>query len=114
MISLSFFFFQAEDGIRDSSVTGVQTCALPISSRRRLWDRSTTPHRARGHREPLATGFALARKESTSHLGSHVGDRQAPQDLAGCNDERATDPTPRCSLSHHQSLASFSLRKPPS
>src|SRR5260370_24717481 len=28
-----FFFFQAEDGIRDSSVTGVQTCALPISSR---------------------------------------------------------------------------------
>src|SRR5207237_6422226 len=26
-----FFFFQAEDGIRDSSVTGVQTCALPIS-----------------------------------------------------------------------------------
>ena len=35
MISLSwcfvFFFFQAEDGIRDSPVTGVQTCALPIS-----------------------------------------------------------------------------------
>ena len=24
------FFFQAEDGIRDTSVTGVQTCALPI------------------------------------------------------------------------------------
>src|SRR5476651_2791383 len=28
-----FFFFQAEDGIRDIGVTGVQTCALPISSR---------------------------------------------------------------------------------
>src|SRR5207237_7598707 len=27
----SSLFFQAEDGIRDSSVTGVQTCALPIS-----------------------------------------------------------------------------------
>src|SRR5256885_5402122 len=27
---LSFFFFQAEDGIRDYKVTGVQTCALPI------------------------------------------------------------------------------------
>ena len=26
----SFFFFQAEDGIRDKLVTGVQTCALPI------------------------------------------------------------------------------------
>src|SRR5256885_3900372 len=28
----SFFFFQAEDGIRDYKVTGVQTCALPICS----------------------------------------------------------------------------------
>src|SRR2546430_14679932 len=27
-----FFFFQAEDGIRDLTVTGVQTCALPISN----------------------------------------------------------------------------------
>src|SRR5438034_844482 len=30
-----FFFFQAEDGIRDHCVTGVQTCALPISVPRR-------------------------------------------------------------------------------
>src|SRR5690554_317100 len=31
MVFLFFFFFQAEDGIRDADVTGVQTCALPIS-----------------------------------------------------------------------------------
>src|SRR2546427_4051047 len=31
-VSCFFFFFQAEDGIRDLTVTGVQTCALPISS----------------------------------------------------------------------------------
>src|SRR3989475_1790875 len=32
LVSFSvFFFFQAEDGIRDLTVTGVQTCALPIS-----------------------------------------------------------------------------------
>src|SRR3712207_7799676 len=31
-----FFFFQAEDGIRDIGVTGVQTCALPISGP--AWD----------------------------------------------------------------------------
>src|SRR6266513_5300171 len=31
-----FFFFQAEDGIRDRNVTGVQTCALPISSAARV------------------------------------------------------------------------------
>src|SRR2546430_7782094 len=37
-----FFFFQAEDGIRDLTVTGVQTCALPIcpsrDGKRRSWD----------------------------------------------------------------------------
>src|SRR2546430_8642540 len=32
IIFCSFFFFQAEDGIRDLTVTGVQTCALPIFS----------------------------------------------------------------------------------
>src|SRR5438046_9522599 len=39
-----FFFFQAEDGIRDWSVTGVQTCALPISrsSTRAAGSRSST------------------------------------------------------------------------
>src|SRR2546430_12357836 len=36
----SFFFFQAEDGIRDLTVTGVQTCALPISVART----SLAPH----------------------------------------------------------------------
>src|SRR5256885_4387390 len=35
----SVFFFQAEDGIRDDKVTGVQTCALPIS-KDRLYDGS--------------------------------------------------------------------------
>src|SRR5215216_7706776 len=33
-----FFFFQAEDGIRDDLVTGVQTCALPISAGFSGWD----------------------------------------------------------------------------
>src|SRR5256885_3406673 len=36
------FFFQAEDGIRDYKVTGVQTCALPISAREMRWQ---TPER---------------------------------------------------------------------
>src|SRR5256885_14783108 len=48
---LVFFFFQAEDGIRDYKVTGVQTCALPISpiTRRRACGTmasSTLPTRA--------------------------------------------------------------------
>src|SRR5690554_7781603 len=30
IVYIFFFFFQAEDGIRDADVTGVQTCALPI------------------------------------------------------------------------------------
>src|SRR5699024_12033707 len=60
------FFFQAEDGIRDRNVTGVQTCALPISLHRprhrqkdrgALWrrlpgsdrQRPAAPHRTAGH-----------------------------------------------------------------
>src|SRR3989441_2372722 len=40
-----FFFFQAEDGIRDKLVTGVQTCALPISdSRTRITAKSRASH----------------------------------------------------------------------
>src|SRR5438046_3307763 len=38
---LIFFFFQAEDGIRDWSVTGVQTCALPICTASRHWPAMT-------------------------------------------------------------------------
>src|SRR2546426_12186586 len=44
---LFFFFFQAEDGIRDYKVTGVQTCALPISAGKPL---------AGGRRGHLAAG----------------------------------------------------------
>src|SRR5256885_7144806 len=43
----SFFFFQAEDGIRDYKVTGVQTCALPILQHRRRRRRAQCA-RARG------------------------------------------------------------------
>src|SRR2546421_5871895 len=50
-----FFFFQAEDGIRDLIVTGVQTCALPISSR---------AHPSRWG--TLGIGGALARGEGES------------------------------------------------
>src|SRR5438034_10558428 len=46
---MSFFFFQAEDGIRDHCVTGVQTCALPISkpARLRLSASEKTPAKTR-------------------------------------------------------------------
>src|SRR5215211_8655321 len=37
------FFFQAEDGIRDHCVTGVQTCALPICRLEVRWERSPAP-----------------------------------------------------------------------
>src|SRR6266511_3507214 len=45
---LLFFFFKAEDGIRDFHVTGVQTCALPISRPTR--EDGKAVHRAKGHR----------------------------------------------------------------
>src|SRR5699024_11782693 len=54
------FFLQAEDGIRDRNVTGVQTCALPISVVLAVEHRS----RDDGHRLPAAGWLPTAR----SHL----------------------------------------------
>src|SRR2546429_2570388 len=51
-----FFFFQAEDGIRDVAVTGVQTCALPIS----VWVRLSV------HGHYVHTGFTRGKQDLNS------------------------------------------------
>src|SRR5476649_3063002 len=56
-----FFFFQAEDGIRDHCVTGVQTCALPILHDRGQISRPAWRRECRGKRS----------EEHTSELQSH-------------------------------------------
>src|SRR3712207_7128228 len=53
LLSCFFFFFQAEDGIRDIGVTGVQTCALPIYAMRAV--RVGDPLAAETEVGPLAT-----------------------------------------------------------
>src|SRR5688572_3985692 len=50
LLSFFFFFFQAEDGIRDLTVTGVQTCALPIYNVVNRWRRWAERLRARHNR----------------------------------------------------------------
>src|SRR5207245_4306617 len=49
------FFFQAEDGIRDATVTGVQTCALPIFLKKKCakWSARHSRLSARKPRRPL-------------------------------------------------------------
>src|SRR5256886_11340196 len=47
-----YFFFQAEDGIRDLTVTGVQTCALPIWRRARHRAGQLTPQGAAASPHP--------------------------------------------------------------
>src|SRR5256885_8239469 len=82
VVTLSFFFFQAEDGIRDYKVTGVQTCALPICLRRR--------HRGAGARVPQARRPRLhpqARHARSPERGARV--RRALRPRAG--GERAGD-----------------------
>src|SRR6266496_4098970 len=58
-VCVFFFFFQAEDGIRDLYVTGVQTCALPISARDQGDLEGVRPRPARAHRQPLRRMIAL-------------------------------------------------------
>src|SRR6266545_5071211 len=93
---LWFFFFQAEDGIRDKLVTGVQTCALPIFRRRAAWWRAgggrSGPARAwrRGCRRAAVPRTAGSRRlqkspehliplrhERPGHAAGEVGDRAA-------------------------------------
>src|SRR5215213_11975783 len=56
------FFFQAEDGIRDWSVTGVQTCALPILIRDGLWCSFCDVHMG-GHAEYTANKAGVTRQQ---------------------------------------------------
>src|SRR5205823_10230104 len=60
LVFFFFFFFQAEDGIRDKLVTGVQTCALPISGLRLRWKGcpGSGGGRLRGARRGSASGAA--------------------------------------------------------
>src|SRR2546430_9799174 len=69
---MRFFFFQAEDGIRDLTVTGVQTCALPISVRVAR-ARHPAPVRGRHDLAPRRTcpvGRGGRSEEHTSELQS--------------------------------------------
>src|SRR5687767_15756448 len=58
------FFFQAEDGIRDKLVTGVQTCALPIYSSTRLFGRGVLS--GVGVRRALSVAIRLFSKSTRS------------------------------------------------
>src|ERR1041384_8738930 len=66
-----FFFFQAEDGIRDKLVTGVQTCALPICRRRRC------PGNDGGGRRPAAG----ADRSEERRVGKECRSRWSPYHL---------------------------------
>src|SRR5919112_2953249 len=77
-----FFFFQAEDGIRDIGVTGVQTCALPICSRH---SKSNYLRELRALNTPAPSTHAWASQAQESHyyprarsLSSEVGSWPIP------------------------------------
>src|SRR3712207_8671845 len=74
MILYSCFFFQAEDGIRDIGVTGVQTCALPIwapSAATRAGARGSSSARTAAPRRPRGSGggAAGARAGAAAEIG---------------------------------------------
>src|SRR5437588_7039637 len=80
---MRLFFFQAEDGIRDHCVTGVQTCALPIFCHGLSGRRLALPHDLQlrgslpeGHQYHMAhfpgeEAFSKRSEEHTSELQSH-------------------------------------------
>src|SRR5689334_23565632 len=63
----SFFFFQAEDGIRDGTVTGVQTCALPICDPNKWASLAPFHSSAPESCVPISKGFPPERGERFRH-----------------------------------------------
>src|SRR5690606_40315699 len=100
-LCLVLFFFQAEDGIRDFHVTGVQTCALPIcAGAQRL--RSTT-------RQPRASArLVLLRLVVTNHASSAQSSIGASAKLSLTKRICARSRSIPFSLSHAFTRASFS------
>src|SRR6266852_2055318 len=90
-----FFFFQAEDGIRDATVTGVQTCALPICQGRTERPQPPPPPRFGG--QPRAPEIAAPTM------------RQAPapavRERRAIETERPQAPTPRTETPRPQAPA---------
>src|SRR3989449_177848 len=85
-LSLLFFFFQAEDGIRDVAVTGVQTCALPISvpgfSRRAPpFEKSHAVDRVRVSSARIGRPGARPGADHVHHSPASVGAARFPHDL---------------------------------
>src|SRR6266436_7465442 len=84
MVILFVFFFQAEDGIRDVAVTGVQTCALPIYDRRRRTE-VLDPHRLPDLDKERQCGGD--RRSEERRVGKECRSRWSP-DPEKKNDER--------------------------
>src|SRR5258708_30865132 len=84
---VSFFFFQAEDGIRDDLVTGVQTCALPISNGRAGGQRAarTSPRRNGTACEPISRRFPESWPGAQM---SSISPRKARRDTRKRSEER--------------------------
>src|SRR5256886_6657302 len=96
MLYFFFFFFQAEDGIRDLTVTGVQTCALPISARPGALDRprrgrKSRPRASRSAHERRAAPRGARSRGSDGTAGGHRAARR-PRGAPLAGDARVTAP----------------------
>src|SRR2546425_12934644 len=73
-VIVSFFFFQAEDGIRDKLVTGVQTCALPLAPDAHEDDNSCNAADVRGTVTlPFRDTLAIENPHDIDWIRFHVG-----------------------------------------
>src|SRR5207253_3509674 len=97
------FFFQAEDGIRDGHVTGVQTCALPIF--RRFWIARSLHAKKILKGKQRATNVGIKLSRSVERTCQQNGANSLPVSKPHCkHSAKRTLPTVLCPLRPNSSL----------
>src|SRR2546430_7437239 len=86
LLKLVYFFFQAEDGIRDLTVTGVQTCALPIYVQ---CHHRGVAHCADLRADPRARAQDRRDRRAAARAQDHRGDQAAARQAAAAADRKS-------------------------
>src|SRR5690349_8806079 len=112
LLFLFFFFFQAEDGIRDLYVTGVQTCALPISFDEKSYANGAAV--GKSNAKPTENSTELSEAEVVVKNEGGVKIKVEPLEVEDIPKEMSGEETNMVGVERLEGKIVYAKRKPPS